>query len=205
MAALKAGDQSALTRLVQRHHQSLLRAARAYLHDRQAAEEVVQDTWIAVLTGIDRFEERSSFKTWLFSILVNKARTRWSRDRRSVPFSSLADDDPDAPGRPAVDPDRFRSSGRWMGHWAVPPGTWAGLPEERLLARETLEVVRDAIDALPPRQRQVIVLRDVEGFASDEVCAALELSEGNQRVLLHRARSRVRAALERHFDGEVLA
>jgi RNA polymerase sigma-70 factor (ECF subfamily) len=203
--ALKAGDKTAFTTLVERHHTSLLRAARLYLRDGHAAEEVVQDTWIAVLTGIDRFEARSSFKTWLFSILANKARTRWSRDRRAVPFSSLGGDDPDVAGEPSVDPDRFRAAGRWAGHWSVPPRTWAGLPEERLLARETLDVVRRAIETLPPRQREVIVLRDVEGFPSDEVCAALDLSEGNQRVLLHRARSHVRAALERHLDGEVLA
>jgi RNA polymerase sigma-70 factor (ECF subfamily) len=203
--ALRAGDEAAFTTLVERHHASLLRVARVYLRDGHAAEEVVQDTWIVVLTSIDRFESRSSFKTWLFSILANKARTRWSRDRRAVPFSSLGGDDPESAGEPAVDPDRFRPSGRWAGHWSVPPRTWAGLPEERLLARETLDVVQQAIEALPPRQRQVIVLRDVEGFPSDEVCAVLDLSEGNQRVLLHRARSHVRAALERHLDGEVLA
>lgn len=206
VTALKAGDESALTTLVERHHRGLLRVARLYLSDAHAAEEVVQDTWLAVLNGIDRFEARAAFKTWLFSILANKARTRWARDRRSVPFSALAGDDPDEPGEPAVDPDRFQPPGhRWAGHWAVPPRTWARIPEEQLLAQETLEVVRQAIGMLPPRQREVIVLRDVEGCPPEEVCAALDISDGNQRILLHRARSHVRAALEAHLDGDVLA
>jgi RNA polymerase sigma-70 factor (ECF subfamily) len=206
VSALKAGDEAALTVLVQRHHAALLRVARLYLRDSHAAEEVVQDTWLAVLTGIDRFEGRAAFKTWLFHILANKARTRWTRDKRSVPLSSLASDDPDAPGEPAVDPDRFRPPGhRWAGHWAVPPANWARIPEERLLARETLEVMREAIAKLPPRQRQVILLRDVEGWPPEEVCEALDISDGNQRILLHRARSQVRAALEVHLEGDVLA
>lgn len=206
VTALKAGDESAFTALVERHHKSLLRVARLYLRDSHAAEEVAQETWIAVLTSIERFERRAAFKTWLFHILANKARTRWARDRRSVPFSSLAGDDPDAPGQPAVDPDRFQPAGhRWAGHWAVPPANWARLPEERLLARETIDVVRQAIDALPPRQREVIILRDVEGCPAEEVCAALDITDGNQRILLHRARGHVRAALEVHLEGDVLA
>lgn len=204
--ALKAGDESAFTALVERHQRSLLRVARLYLTDGHAAEEVVQDTWLAVLTGIDRFESRAAFKTWLFSILANKARTRWVRDRRNVPFSALGGDDPDAPGEPAVDPDRFQPADhRWAGHWAVPPRNWARVPEEHLLARETLEVVRAAIEMLPLRQRQVIVLRDVEGWPAEEVCTVLDLTDGNQRILLHRARNHVRAALEAHLDGDVLA
>ncbi len=206
VAALKGGDEAALTVLVERHHKPMLRVAGMYLRDSHAAEEVVQDTWIAVLTGIDRFEQRSTFKTWLFHILANKARSRWVRDQRSVPLSSLASDDPDARAGPAVDPDHFQPPGhRWAGHWAVPPANWARIPEEQLLARETIEVVRDAIDELPPRQRQVIVLRDVEGWPAEEVCAAVEISDGNQRILLHRARSHVRAALEVHLGDEVFA
>ncbi len=206
VAALKSGDESVLTALVERYHKPLLRVAGIYLRDSHAAEEVVQDTWIAVLTGIDRFEQRSSFKTWLFHILANKARSRWVRDQRSVPLSSLTSDDPDAPVGSAVDPDRFHPPGhRWAGHWAVAPASWARIPEEQLLATETIEVVRDAIAELPPRQRQVIVLRDVEGWRADEVCAAVEISDGNQRILLHRARSHVRAALAVHFGDEVLA
>lgn len=206
VSALKAGDESAFTALVQRHHKSLLRVCRLYLKDRDAAEEVAQDTWIVVLKGIDRFEGRSTFKTWLFHILANKARTRWAQDQRAVPFSSLGGDDPEKPGEAAVDPDRFRPADhRWAGHWAVPPRNWAYLPEEKLLAGETIDVVRAAIDELPPRQKQVIVLRDVEGWPPEEVCAALDIADGNQRILLHRARSHVRAALERHLDGDVLA
>jgi RNA polymerase sigma-70 factor (ECF subfamily) len=206
VSALKNGDESAFTTLVQRHHKGLLRVCRLYVKDRDTAEEIAQDTWVAVLTGIDRFEGRSTFKTWLFHILANKARTRWTRDQRSVPMSTLGGDDPESPGGPAVDPDRFRPPDhRWAGHWAVPPRNWAYLPEEKLLAGETIDVVRAAIDELPPRQKQVIVLRDVEGWPPEEVCQALGLSDGNQRILLHRARSSVRAALERHLDGDVIA
>jgi RNA polymerase sigma-70 factor (ECF subfamily) len=200
---LRRGDQRAFTRLVERYHAQLLRVARLYLRDAAAAEEIAQDTWLAVLTGIDRFEGRASFKTWLFRILANKARTRWTRDRRALPFSSLAGDDPDGAADPSVEPERFFGPGhRWAGHWTAYPQRWAAIPEDRLMARETLDVVRDTIAQLPPRQRQVIVLRDVEGWEPEDVCDALEISDGNHRILLHRARSRVRAALERYFEGE---
>ncbi len=198
VAALRRGDEAAFVALVDRHGAALLRLARTFVRDRAVAEEVVQETWLAVLSGIDRFEGRSSLKTWIFQILSNRARTRAVRERRSAPFASFgAEGDDD---ETAVDADRFRGEGhRWAGHWAAAPSDWSHLPEERLLGQETLACVRDAIEALPPRQADVIVLRDVEGWPPEEVCAALGISDGNQRILLHRARSKVRAALERYF------
>ena len=195
VAALRRGEEAAFVTLVDLYGASLLRLARTFVRDRAVAEEVVQETWLAVLNGIDRFEGRSSLKTWIFHILSNRARTRGVRESRSAPFSALARDD-----EAAVDADRFRDEGhRWAGHWAAPPSDWTGLPEERLLSQETLACVHDAIELLPPRQADVIVLRDVEGWQPEEICAALGISDGNQRILLHRARSKVRAALERYF------
>jgi RNA polymerase sigma-70 factor (ECF subfamily) len=158
------------------------------------AEEVVQDTWIAVLRGLRGFEGRSSLKTWIFRILVNVARTRFARENRSVPFSSLGGAEDDR-AEPSVDPDRFAEDGQWRS----PPRDWHELPETRLLSRETCGVIDEAIASLPRNQAEVITLRDVGGWSSGEVCTLLEISEGNQRVLLHRARSKVRAALERHL------
>jgi RNA polymerase sigma-70 factor, ECF subfamily len=190
--ALRAGEESAFAALVQEYHASMLRVARIYVSNRATADEVVQETWVAVLNGLDRFEGRSSLKTWIFRILTNIAKTRAQRDARSLPFSSLGDE----PGEPAVDPDRFAPGGRWAGHWKSYPDRWDTLPEERLVGGETRALVQSEIDRLPPTQRQVITLRDVEGWSSVEVCSALEISETNQRVLLHRARSKVRQALE---------
>ncbi len=198
VAALRRGDETAFVALVARHGPALLRLARTFVRDRAVAEEVVQETWLAVLDGIDRFEGRSSLKTWIFQILSNRAKTRAVRERRSAPFSSLAGADED--DESAVDADRFRDEGhRWAGHWAAAPADWGALPEERLLGRETLACVHAAIETLPPRQAEVLVLRDVEGWSPDEVCAALQISDGNQRILLHRARSKVRAALETYL------
>ncbi len=198
VAALRRGEEAAFVTLVDCHGASLLRVARTFVRDGAVAEEVVQETWLAVLNGIDRFEGRSSLKTWLFQILSNRARTRAVRERRSAPFSALAADGED--DEAAVDAARFRGEGhRWVGHWAVAPSDWSHLPEERLLGRETLARVHEAIGMLPPRQANVIVLRDVEGWEPGEVCAALGITDGNQRILLHRARSKVRAALERYF------
>jgi RNA polymerase sigma-70 factor (ECF subfamily) len=192
VAALKAGDEAAFRTLIETYHAMLVRVARAYVPTNTAAEEVAADTWLAVLEGIDRFEERSSLKTWLFRILTNKAKTRGLRERRTLPFSSLEADDS------SVDPDRFHGpEHRWPGHWAAAPQAF---PEERLLAAETRDVVERAIEALPPAQRTVISLRDLEGWSAEEVCNALTLSETNQRVLLHRARAAVRAALEGYFE-----
>ncbi len=198
LARLRAGDERAFEALVERLHGTMLAVARTYVKTHGAAEEVVQDAWLGVLKGLDRFEGRSSLKTWILRIVVNIARTRGVRDARSVPFSSLAPEGEEA----AVSPERFRGGdGAFPGHWNRYPRDWESLPEEVLLGRETLDVVLHVIEELPAAQQTVIRMRDIEGWSAGEVCAALELSGGNQRVLLHRARSRVRAALERHFDA----
>jgi RNA polymerase sigma-70 factor, ECF subfamily len=195
LAALRAGDEEAFAALVDRYHASLVRLARTYVRQRSVAEEVAQETWLAVLNGIDRFEGRSSLKTWLFRILTNRAKTRGERESRSLPFSSIGDAD-----EPAVDPDRFRPEGdQYPGGWRELPAPWEGDPEERLLASEARSLILDAIEQLPPNQRAVITLRDIEGFDADDVCNVLEVSDTNQRVLLHRARSRVRRALEQYL------
>jgi RNA polymerase sigma-70 factor (ECF subfamily) len=198
VAALKRGDEAAFLELVDRHHALMVRVAQGYVRSRAVAEEVAQEAWLGVLHGIGRFESRSTVKTWIFRIVVNRAKTRAERERRTVPFSALEGDEQDS----AVESSRFLDAHhpRWPGHWAQPPQRWDELPEACLLSRETLALARDAIDELPVRQREVILLRDVDGWSPEEVCDALGLSEGNQRVLLHRARSRVRAALERHLE-----
>jgi RNA polymerase sigma-70 factor (ECF subfamily) len=197
---LRDGDEASFAALVDDYHGSLTRLARVYVRDRAVAEEVVQETWLGVIRGIEGFEGRSSLKTWIFRILVNTAKTRGEREGRTVPFSSLpaADLDPE----PAVEPERFLdpSHPRWAGHWATAPARWDNIPEARLVAKETLACIDETIQALPPAQAQVITLRDVEGWSSEEVCALLGISEGNQRVLLHRARSKVRSSLERYFS-----
>jgi RNA polymerase sigma-70 factor, ECF subfamily len=199
VAALRAGDEKTFARLVREWHAPLLRVAQIFVPSRSVAEDVVSETWLRVLGALDRFEERSSLKTWVFRILVNTAKTRAQREGRVLPFSALQD-----PGRladAAVDPDRFRPEDdeRFPGAWSSPP---AELPEERLLAAETRQVIASAIDALPPSQRAVITLRDVEGWSSEEVRNALDVSEVNQRVLLHRARSKVRGALEEYLNED---
>jgi RNA polymerase sigma-70 factor, ECF subfamily len=196
LARLRAGDEQAFMELVDRYGPLMLRIALSHVSSRAVAEEVVQEAWLGVLTGLDRFEGRSSLKTWLLRIVANRARTRGERERRTVPFSAIGPETGE--DEPSVDPDRFLPPDHplYPGGWAVPPRAW---PEERLLAAETLEKVREAIATLPPRQQEVIVLRDVEGWDPEEVSVALELSAGNQRVLLHRARSKVRGELERYF------
>ncbi len=194
--ALRSGDELAFVALVEEHVPSMLRVARLYVSTHAVAEEVVQEAWVGVLRGIVRFEGRSSLKTWIFRILTNTAKTRGEREGRSVPFSSLAE-----PGDEGyVDLDRFTPEGRWA--VAAGPRSWHGVPEERLVAAETMDRIRAAIEALPDTQRTVITLRDVEGWSSEEVCNVLELTETNQRVLLHRARSRVRNALEAYIAQE---
>jgi RNA polymerase sigma-70 factor, ECF subfamily len=194
---LRAGDERAFEALVAKHSRAMLTVARTYVKTNAAAEEVVQDAWLGVLKGLAGFEGRSSIRTWIMRIVVNIARTRGVRDARSVPFSSLVMGGDDA----AVSPDRFRAPDEaFAGHWSSYPRDWRSLPEETLLEQETIEVVIGEIGELPVAQQTVIRLRDIEGWSAGEVCAALELSDGNQRVLLHRARSRVRGALERHFD-----
>ena len=195
--ALRYGDDEAFRRLMDEHGSAMLRVAMSYVGSRAAAEEVLQETWIGVLRGIDRFEGRSSLRTWIFRILTNTAKTRAARESRSVPFSSLGVSEGSDEAR-AVEPDRFlRPDQAGEGRWASPPRRWT--PEDDLLAVETRKVILDTIAMLPPMQRAVVTLRDIEGWPADEVCDALELTDGNQRVLLHRARSKVRADLERYL------
>jgi RNA polymerase sigma-70 factor (ECF subfamily) len=198
IAKLRAGDERAFEALVNRHYGTMLAVAQTYVGTRAIAEEVVQEAWVGVLKGLAGFEGRSSLATWILRIVANIAMTRGGRERRSIPYSSLA-----APGdERSVDPDRFRGpADAFPGHWRAYPADWHRLPEEALLQQETLRVALEAIAELPPAQRVAITMRDVQGCAAEEVCAVLGVSEGNQRVLLHRARSQVRAALERHFDG----
>jgi RNA polymerase sigma-70 factor, ECF subfamily len=198
LARLRAGDERAFEALVDRHYGTMLAVARTYVSSRAVAEEVVQEAWLGVLKGLDRFEGRSSLATWIMRIVANIAKTRGIREARTVPYASLAPEAEDA----AVDRERFRGPGdAFPGHWRAYPANWNSVPEEVLHERDTLRVAMDAIAELPPAQRAVITMRDVQGCRPEEVCVVLELTDGNQRVLLHRARSRVRAALERHLDG----
>jgi RNA polymerase sigma-70 factor, ECF subfamily len=196
--SLKAGDERAFARLLDEYSSALFRVAMAHVGTRSVAEEVVQETWLGVINGIDRFQGRSSLKTWIFRILTNTANTRGQRERRIVPFSALgpADD------KPSVDADRFfpPDHARYPDHWALGPTAWE-TPEEGLLSAETRELILRAIEALPEAQRAVVTLRDVQGWSPEEVCDALQLSDGNQRVLLHRARTKVRAVLESYFGA----
>jgi RNA polymerase sigma-70 factor (ECF subfamily) len=195
---VRQGDEDAFLELVNRYGAVMQRIALSYVRTPSVAEEVVQDAWIGVLRSVHRFEGRSSVRTWLLRILANRARTRGAREARCTPFSSLVDHDDEGP---SVAAERFQGSAeRFPGGWRQFPTDWATLPEERLLARETLDRVDAAIRELPVRQQEVIVLRDVEGWSSEEVCEALELTAVNQRVMLHRARSHVRARLESYLE-----
>jgi RNA polymerase sigma-70 factor, ECF subfamily len=200
--ALRRGDEDAFARLVGEHHASLRRVARLYVANAAIADEVVQDTWLGVIRGIWAFEGRSSLKTWIFRILVNRARTRAVRESRSAPFTGALSPEtgaePESPVSPEHSPlgdDSFAP-----GPWARPPDVGSS-PELSLLTKELRERLRTVIDVLPSNLRIVLWLRDVEGWSSEEVCNALAIQETNQRVLLHRARSRVRAALEPYFEG----
>ena len=194
--ALRDGDEDAFVRVVDRYTPAMLRLARVYGLGPAAAEDVVQETWVRVLRSLDGFEERSSFRTWLFAILANCARGRAESERRSVPVA-------DFDAEPSVEEARFFPADhpRWAGMWTTLVDSWDAIPDERLLANEARSRFREAIDALPARYAAVFVLRDVEGWSSDEVCVLLDLSPENQRVLLHRARSRLRAALEEYLGG----
>jgi len=198
---LRKRDEAAFLEIVQRYHGSLVRLAQSFVNSRAAAEDAAQETWIGVLQGIDRFEGRSSLKTWIFRILINRSKTRAEREGRSIPFSALWDPKAD-PGEPSVDPSRFHGpeDPEWPYGWVSRPKDWGGTPEQRLLTQELRVRLEDAIAALPPSQREVITLRDVQGWTSEEVCNVLGISETNSRVLLHRARSKVRQALEQYLE-----
>ncbi len=196
LMALRHGDEAVFMAVVEAWGPAMLRLARAHVSSQAVAEEVVQEAWVGILRAVDRFEGRSSLKTWAFRIVANIAKTRGVKESRSVPFSSATADSADGP---VVDPDRFQAPGdRYPGHWQTPPEPW---PEHRLEAAETRNAALAAIAGLPPRQREIITLRDIAGFSAEEACNALDVTETNQRVLLHRARSTVRNALESHFDA----
>jgi RNA polymerase sigma-70 factor (ECF subfamily) len=197
---LRAGDEDAFMALVERLQPSMLRVARMFVSTQAVAEECVQECWLGVLTGLGKFEGRSSLRTWIFRILTNIAKTRGQREGRSVPFASLAGDDLDAP---SYDPTTFLGEGEAAaGHWSSLPNDWRSIPEERLLSSETRAVVAGVLASLPPMQAEVLRLRDVAGWTSDEVRNALDLTETNQRVLLHRARAKVRRALDGYLRDE---
>jgi RNA polymerase sigma-70 factor, ECF subfamily len=197
--ALRAGDEEAFVGVVRLHGPTMLRIARLYASSSAVAEEVVQETWLAVLAGIERFEGRSSFKTWLFRILTNQAKTRAAGEGRSVSFAALSDEEVGAT-EVSVEAARFHEPGeRWAHHWTSSPERWSERPEASLLSHEALAVVEQAVALLPPAQRAVVSLRDIAGWDADEVCEVLGLTATNQRVLLHRARTKVRKALERQL------
>jgi RNA polymerase sigma-70 factor (ECF subfamily) len=188
LGRLRSGDEQAFVVLVERYTDSMLRVASSYVPSRAVAEEVVQDTWLAVLRGIDGFQGRSSLRTWLFTILVNRARTTGTREHRSFPIADTT---------PVVDSARFGPDGAWTS----PPEQWIEEAEDRLAAGRIADLLRAALDSLPPRQREIVALRDVEGMTSAEACVVLGISEANQRVLLHRGRSRLRQILEAELRG----
>jgi len=196
---LRDGDEAAFAGLIDAYSAPLLRLAVTFVQSPAVAEEIVQETWMAVVAGISRFERRSSVKTWLFKILTNIAKTRALRERRTIPFSEFEVENSD---EPAVEAERFlpASHPQWPHHWATPPQPWSMGPEGTALDRETMAVVRRALEDLPRAQRVVVALRDIHGWPAADVCGALDLSEANQRVLLHRGRSRLRAVLERYFS-----
>jgi RNA polymerase sigma-70 factor (ECF subfamily) len=202
LAQLRDGSEDAFALLVDRYQKSMLRVALMYVDTDEIAQDVVQEAWLGFLKGLDKFEGRSSLRTWLFSILVNRAKTRAEREHRSIPLSTFEQADLD---EPVVDPARFRPADdpRWPHHWADAPRSWDNMPEAQLLSNETLNIVQEAIESLSPNQREVITLRDIEGWTSDEVCNVLAISETNQRVLLHRARSAVRQTLEDYLGQGV--
>jgi len=195
LARLRQGDERAFDELVDRHHGGLIRMAMGYVADREVAEEVVQDTWMAVIESLHRFEGRSSLRTWIFGILIHKAKDRGVREKRHTTFSAFESFDDDS--EEAVDPARFHRSGEWAGHWAFPPQPWDDRTPERLLAsQQAVNAMNEAIEALPATLKGVLILRDVEGVDAKEVCEILKITETNLYVRLHRAREQVRAAIE---------
>lgn len=198
--ALRAGDEQAFVEMVRRYSPTMLRVASLYVSSHAVADEVVQEAWKGAISGIGRFEGRSTFRTWLFRVLTDIAKTRGERERRNVPFSALVAGELEA-DEPAVEPDRFlKSDSRWPNFWFASPRRWRELPEARLLSLQTTDLLRRAVDSLPAVQQAVIVLRDMEGWSAQEVCELLGVTDGDQRVLLHRARTKARRALEEHLD-----
>lgn len=199
LARLRQGDEGAFDELVTRHHSALIRMAMGYVADREVAEEVVQDTWMAVIEGLDRFQGRSSLRTWIFGIMIHKAKDRGVREKRHTNFSSFESIDDD--GDEAIDPSRFHQSGEWTGHWAFPPQPWDDQTPEKLLAsQQAVNAMNKAIEALPQTLKDVLILRDVEGVDAKEACEILKISETNLYVRLHRARERVRQAVEAYLE-----
>lgn len=195
---LRAGDEAAFRALLARYHRAVVRVVATVVRREAVAEEIAQEAWLRVARSIGSFDGRGSLRAWIFRIAINAARARAGREAREIPASSLAEDD--ASAEPTVDPARFHGEGRWVGHWSAPPGAWPR-PDARLLSAELVALIGRAIDELPPLQRQVITLRDTQGLDADETCAIVGVSEANQRVLLHRARARVRAVLDSHLRG----
>lgn len=200
IARLRQGDEAAFDELVNKHHGALIRMAMGYVADREVAEEVVQDTWMAVIESLDRFESRSSLKTWIFGILIHKAKDRGVREKRHVTFSAFESMEDE--GEETVDPSRFHQSGEFAGHWLFPPQPWDDQTPEKLLStQQAIDAMFKAIDELPRTLREVLVLRDVEGVESQEICQLLTITENNLYVRLHRARERVRQAVETYLEG----
>jgi len=200
LARLRQGDDGAFDELVTRHHSALVRMAMGYVADREVAEEVVQDTWMVVIEGLDRFEGRSSLRTWIFGIMIHKAKDRGVREKRHTTFSSFESVDDDSEG--TIDPSRFHQSGEWAGHWAFPPQPWDDQTPEKLLAsQQAVNAMNRAIEALPQTLKEVLILRDVEGVGAKDACEILKITETNLYVRLHRARERVRQAVETYLEG----
>lgn len=200
LTRLRQRDEQAFDELVTKHHGALIRMAMGHVRDREVAEEVVQDTWMAVIESLDRFEARSSLRTWIFGIMIHKAKDRGVREKRHTTFSAFEtfDDDQDE----AVDPSRFHRSGEWAGHWAVPPQPWDDQTPEKLLAsQQAVQAMNRAIEVLPATLKEVLILRDVEGVEAKQVCEILKITETNLYVRLHRARERVRQAVETYLAG----
>ncbi len=196
LARLRGGDEGAFDELVTKHHGALIRMAMGYVADREMAEEVVQDTWMAVIEGLVRFEGRSSLRTWIFGIMIHKAKDRGVREKRHVTFSAF--DSKSDENDEAVDPARFHQSGEWAGHWAIPPQPWDEQTPEKLLAsQQAVSAMQRAIEALPPTLKEVLILRDIEGVEAKDACNILRITETNLYVRLHRARERVRVAVEK--------
>lgn len=200
IASLRGGDEEAFDELVTRHHSALIRMAMGYVADREVAEEVVQDTWMAVIEGLGRFEGRSSLRTWIFGIMIHKAKDRGVREKRHTNFSSFESMDEES--EETIDPSRFYQSGEWAGHWVFPPQPWDDQTPEKLLAsQQAVTAMNRAIEALPPTLKDVLILRDVEGVEAKEACEILKITETNLYVRLHRARERVRQAVETYLEG----